>query len=90
MMTKSQKLAMMFGGWVLFVLVALTMLGNPGVIYYFILCLLGFLIIFDLSGPYTIRPKWKSKVITLTILGIAIFAIIAIVTFAEVIGLKLF
>lgn len=85
-MIKSQLLVFLFGGWIVLVLAGLALLGSLEIVNFFILCLIGFLIIFDLSGPYTVRPKWKARVKNLTVLGILIFAAIAAVTLIKIIG----
>jgi hypothetical protein len=86
MLTKSQRLVFIFGAWVILTLAGLSLLGSLDVIYFFILCLIGFLIIFDLSGPYTVKPLWKLRVRNITVLGILVFIIIAATKLVEVVG----
>lgn len=82
---KSQTLVFLFGAWVFLTILAMTLLGSLDPVTYFIVCLLGFLIIFDLSGPFTVNPRWKSRVQLLTVIGIAIFAVIAAQKLIEII-----
>ncbi|MCM1567436.1 MAG: hypothetical protein NC238_16130 [Dehalobacter sp.] len=77
MWTKIQGLVILFSIWIFITLIAMALLGNLDPTMFFILCLLGFLIIFDITGPYTVRPKWKSRVWILTAVGIGIFVVIA-------------
>ena len=90
MWTKIQGLVILFSVWVLITITAMALLGNMDPSIFFIICLLGFLIIFDITGPYTVRPKWKSRVYILTIIGIAIFAIIASQKLYDIIGARFF
>jgi hypothetical protein len=77
MWTKIQNLVIAFSVWIFITLIAMALLGNLDPMIFFISCLLGFLIIFDITGPFTVRPKWKSRVWILTAVGIGIFVIIA-------------
>jgi hypothetical protein len=107
MYTKSQRMVILFSGWVLIVLVLLTALqvfdseywqgdGQYGSVlgipiydyqvYFFILCFIGFLIIVETTGPFTTRPRWKSRVNALIIIGLIIFAVIVFVKVENIIA----
>ena len=53
MLTKNQRLVFAFGGWALLILTILILLNSLDFEYFFVLCLIGFLIIVELSGPFT-------------------------------------
>jgi hypothetical protein len=88
MYTKSQWLVIIFSGWVLTVLVLLSVLNSLDYVYFFILCLIGFLIIVEVTGPFTTRPRWKSRVNVLIVIGLIAFSAIVITKVMEIIGPK--
>ena len=78
MLTKSQKLVYIFGGWILVVLALLALFNSINYEYFFVLCLIGFLVIVELSGPFTVRPAWRSRVNIAIILGVILFTVIIV------------
>jgi hypothetical protein len=78
MLTKSQRLVYVFGGWVLVVLSLLALFNSINYEYFFVLCLIGFLVIVELSGPFTVKPAWRSRVNIVIALGVLIFTFIVI------------
>ncbi len=78
MLTKSQRLVYVFGGWVLVVLALLALFNSVNYEYFFVLCLIGFLVIVELSGPFTVKPAWRSRVNIVIALGVLIFTIIIV------------
>ncbi len=78
MLTKSQKLVYVFGAWVLVVLSLLALFNSINYEYFFVLCLIGFLVIVELSGPFTVKPAWRSRVNIVIILGVLLFALIVV------------
>ncbi len=88
MYTKSQWLVIIFSGWILTVLVLLSVLNSLDYVYFFILCLIGFLIIVEVIGPFTTRPRWKSRINALIVIGLIAFAAIVLTKVMEIIGPK--
>ncbi len=78
MLTKSQRLVYVFGGWVLVVLSLLALFNSINYEYFFVLCLIGFLVIVELSGPFTVKPAWRSRVNIVIILGVLLFTLIIV------------
>jgi hypothetical protein len=78
MLTKSQRLVYFFGGWVLVVLALLALFNSINYEYFFVLCLIGFLVIVELSGPFTVKPAWRSRVNIVIILGVVLFTLIIV------------
>jgi hypothetical protein len=87
MLTKGQKIVYTFGGWVCLVLALLLLFNSLSYEYFFVLCLIGFLIIVELSGPYTVRPKWRWWVNVFIVIGTAIFAIIVAQKVLDIVGI---
>ncbi|CAJ36749.1 hypothetical protein [Methanocella arvoryzae] len=86
MLTKNQRLVLAFGGWALLTLAILVLLNSLDIEYFFVLCLIGFLIIVELSGPFTTKPKWRSRVNIVILAGVAIFALIVVRKVLEIIA----
>lgn len=92
MLTKSQRIVVIFGLWAflaLAVLVIFTGLGKDAVEYFFVLCLIGFLVIVELSGPFASRPRWRSRVNLVILLGVVVFALIVIKKVLDILGIRL-
>jgi hypothetical protein len=87
MLTKGQKIVYVFSGWVLLVLSLLLLFNSLSFEYFFVLCLIGFLIIVELSGPYTVRPKWRSWVNVFILIGTVIFALIVVQKVLAIVGI---
>ncbi len=76
-----------FGGWMLAVLALLALFRSLSYEYFFVLCLIGFLVIVELSGPFTVRPAWRSRVNIAIALGVFIFSIIVINKVLAILGI---
>jgi hypothetical protein len=90
MLTKSQRLVYIFGAWALIVLVLMALLRSLNYEYFFILALIGFIIIVLLSGPFTVKPAWRSRVNIVIILGALVFCAIVVKETLDIIGLRIF
>ncbi len=88
-MTKGQKIVFIFSGWVFLVLALLLLFASLSLEYFFVLCLIGFLIIIELSGPYTVRPGWRRRVNIFILAGTIIFAIIVALKVLTILGIEL-
>ena len=75
-MTKAQRIVVMTGGWAVFVLATLLVLNLLSLELYFMLCLIGFLVIAQMSGPFVSRPLWRSRVNLVIVAGIVAFGLI--------------
>jgi hypothetical protein len=78
-----------FGGWILGVLTLLAMFNSISYEYFFVLCLIGFLIIVELSGPFTVRPAWRSRVNIVIAIGVIIFSLIVIKKVLDILNITL-
>ena len=90
MLTKNYQLIYTFGAWMFLVLALLTLFQSLSPEYFFVLCLIGFLIIVELSGPFTVRPAWRGRVNVVIIIGVLIFALIVAEKVLGILGMKLF
>lgn len=90
LLTKSQRIVVIFGAYAMMALAALAVFNALSAEYYFVLCLIGFLIIVELSGPFASRPRWRSRVNLVIALGVFVFALIVINKVLEILRIRLF
>jgi len=69
------------------VLALLALFGSVSYEYFFVLCLIGFLVIVELSGPFTVRPAWRSRVNVVIILGVLVFSLIVVEKVLAILGI---
>ncbi|MCD1294888.1 hypothetical protein CUJ83_07740 [Methanocella sp. CWC-04] len=87
MFTKSQKLVYAFALWVFVILALLAVFQSLNYEYFFVLCLIGFLILVELSGPFTTKPKWRSRVNIVIFIGLLMFSFIVIKKVLDILGI---
>lgn len=90
MLTKNYRLVYAFGAWMFAVLALLTLFQSLDAEYFFVLCLIGFLIIVELSGPFTVRPEWRKRVNLAIVIGVLVFSLIVINKVLDILGMKIF
>lgn len=90
LLTKSQRIVVIFGVWAFLALAVLAVFGSLSYEYFFVLCLIGFLVIVELSGPFASRPRWRSRVNVVILLGVVVFALIVIKKVLDILGIKPF
>jgi hypothetical protein len=86
MLAKSQRLVIALSIWIFTVLALLIFFKSLSFEFFFILCLIGFLIIIELSGHFLVKPKWRSRVNIIVVLGVIVFAVIVFARVLEIIG----
>ena len=89
MLTKSQRIVVIFGAWAFSALALLAVFGSLTFEYFFVLCLIGFLVIVELSGPFASRPRWRSRVNLVILLGVAVFALIVAGKVLAILGIPI-
>lgn len=75
---RSQTIVFVFGAWVFIVLAALSILGQLNYEYYFVFCLIGFLVTVELFGPYTTQQWWRSRINVIIFFCIIVFTLVAV------------
>lgn len=90
LLTKSQRIVVIFGAYALLVLALLAVFDFLSVEYYFVLCLIGFLIIAQLSGPFVPRPRWRTRVNIVLLIGVLIFMLLVVSKVFEILKIKPF
>ena len=89
MMTKNQRLVIAFGAWCLLIMALSGLLKMMDFEYFFVLCLIGFLIIVQITGPFYTKPKWRLRFNIVVVIGVVIFALIIlqkVLTLLKLIG----
>ncbi|WP_424358787.1 hypothetical protein [Methanocella sp. MCL-LM] len=86
MWTKSQRLIATFGVLVMIILALLVLFKSLNPEYFFVLSLISFLIIIELAGPFMTKPKWRSRVNIVIVVGVIIFGIMVYSKVMEIIG----
>jgi phosphatidylserine synthase len=78
------------GAWAVFVMAILLVFNALSFELYFILCLIGFLVITQMSGPRISRPQWRSRVNLVIIVGVVVFIIIVTGKVLDILHIRLF
>lgn len=64
--------------WMLAVIVLLTALGSLELELFFVLTLIGLLIVVELTAPFNVTPQWRRRLLPVIALGLLGFGLIVI------------
>jgi hypothetical protein len=78
MITKSQRLVLLFGGWAFLVLDLMILFHIFSLEYYVMICLAGLFVIVELSGPYLTKPRWRYRINGAVAIGALFFTVLVI------------
>jgi hypothetical protein len=70
--------------WMLTALVLLSALGALSLELYFVVSLIGFLVVVELTAPFQVTPQWRSRLKWLILLGLAVFGVIVVRRILEI------
>ncbi|WP_092663809.1 hypothetical protein [Halorientalis persicus] len=70
--------------WMLSTLVLLAVLGALSMDLYFVISLIGFLVLVELSAPFNITPQWRSRLKWPIFLGLIGFSAIVVKRILEI------
>lgn len=70
--------------WMVATIVALTLLGALSYELFFVLSLIGLLIVTELTAPVNIAPAWRRRLLWLIALGLVGFAVIVVRRILEI------
>jgi hypothetical protein len=79
-----------FGGLASLTLAVLMLFNVLSFELYFMLCLLGFMAIVHLNGPFVFRPAWRSRANVVIFVGIVVFVLIVMGKVFEILKIRLF
>jgi hypothetical protein len=64
--------------WMLGTIVALTLLGALTYELFFVVSLIGFLIVVELTAPFNVTPRWRRRLRWIILLGLIVFGYIVV------------
>lgn len=70
--------------WMLGAIVVLSLLGSLSLELFFVLSLIGFLVVIELTASPTVTPQWRSRLIWFVVLGLLGFGAIVIRRILEI------
>lgn len=76
MIAKQRKIVVLFAGWTFTLLALLAVYKSIPYDLFFSLAFIGLLILIGLSGPFTVKPAWRSRIDLIIVAGAVIFLII--------------
>jgi hypothetical protein len=88
--TKAQRIVMIFGGMAVFLLAALLIFDVLSLELYFMLCLISFLVVAQMSGPFIARPRWRSRINLVIVVGIVVFFLIVVGKVLDILHIRIF
>ena len=76
--------------WMLATIVVLTALGSMELELFFVLSLIGLLVIVELTAPITVTPKWRRRLPWFIAIGLLVFGGIVIRRILEILPPEVF
>jgi hypothetical protein len=70
--------------WQLATVVALALLGAMELELLFVVSLIGFLVVTELTAPFNVTPRWRSRLKWLIALGLAVFGYVVLRRILEI------
>jgi hypothetical protein len=85
-MATHRRMRFIYGqlAWMVAVVLALALLGSLSYELFFVLSLIGFLIVTELTAPFNITPRWRSRLKWLILAGLLVFAYIVVRRILEI------
>ena len=70
---KRQRFITGVTAWMVATVIVLTALGSIAAELFFVLSLIGFLVVVELTAPINVTPRWRRRLLVVVGLGIIIF-----------------
>lgn len=64
--------------WMLAAILGLALLDSVSLELVFVLSLIGFLVVIELTAPFNVTPRWRARLRWLVALGLLVFAYIVV------------
>jgi len=64
--------------WLLATIVALSVLGALSLELFFVVSLIGFLVVIELTAPFAVTPPWRRRLRWLVLLGLLVFGYVVV------------
>lgn len=76
--------------WMLAVIVVLAALDSMALELFFVLSLIGFLVVVELTAPVAVTPRWRRRIPWFIAVGLLVFAIIVVRRILEILPPEVF
>lgn len=76
--------------WMLAALLALTLLGALSLELFFVVSLIGFLVVTQLTAPFNVTPRWRARLKWIILAGLLVFGYIVVKRILEILPRGLF
>ena len=64
--------------WLLATIVSLSVLGALSLELFFVVSLIGFLVVIELTAPFAVSPPWRRRLRWLVLLGLLVFGYVVV------------
>lgn len=64
--------------WMLATVVCLSLLGALSLELFFVLSLIGFLVVVELTAPFAVTPRWRARLRWMILAGLVVFGYVVI------------
>jgi hypothetical protein len=65
-------------------ILCLSLLGSLSLELFFVVSLIGFLVVVELTAPFNVTPRWRARLKWIILLGLAVFAYIVVRRILEI------
>lgn len=76
--------------WMLGAAVVLSLLGSLSLELFFVVSLIGFLVVTELTAPFNLTPRWRARLKWLIIAGLVVFGYIVVRRILEILPAGVF
>jgi len=70
---KRQRFITGVTAWMVVAVVMLTALESVEAELFFVLSLIGFLVVVELTAPFNVTPQWRRRLLAIVVLGVVVF-----------------
>jgi membrane protein implicated in regulation of membrane protease activity len=70
--------------WMLATILCLSLLGSLSLELFFVVSLIGLLVVVELTAPFNVTPRWRARLKWIILLGLAVFAYIVVRRILEI------
>lgn len=79
-MTTRRRQQFVYGqtAWMLATIICLTLLGSLSLELFFVVSLIGFLVVVELTAPFSVTPRWRKRLRWIILLGLLGFGYIVV------------
>jgi len=86
MLTRQQRFIYILSAWMFTVIILMSLTRTYDLTLFFILMLIGFLVVVELTSPYRISPRWVRRLGWVVAVGVIIFMAIVVKKAMDIMG----